>query len=376
MILILTATFLNTMGYQAFIPTFPLYLHFRGASVFVIGFVAAAALLCYGLAQYPAGWLADRFDRRRVVAVATSIYALFFIPYLFPLPLGFLVPYRLAHAAVGGMYTPAALALVADVTPRGAISRSFGLWQVATMSGFLLGPLFGGLLAAANLRLVFVGAGVVCVLAAVPVVAIRSAVPRSKISDQLAPPTRAVSMPRRLLPAIGVGSAPEYFTGLLTGIWSLYLLSRGALTWQIGLSFTLFALPAVFLSVGMGGLIDHRGARVVMATSLIGLAVVSPLLGMTPVVPLLLLLVLVSGIFAAAERPAVYSEVSMRVPHGELARAQGLVQMALMIAQTAGAVTGGWLLSRSLTMPFLSVTAACLLSLVAVPFLSPRRSSA
>lgn len=76
--------------------------------------------------------------------------------------------------------------------------------------------------------------------------------------------------------------------------------------------------------------------------------------------------------FVAAERPAVYSEVSRRVPPHELARAQGIVQMTLMVAQTLG-VLGGWLLTGSVVATFVSVTAACVMSMGAIGFLSPPR---
>ena len=65
----------------------PIFLTRRGATPFIVGFVSAIALLSYGLGQYPAGWLADRFDRRRIVALATLAYASFFVVYLLPLPL-------------------------------------------------------------------------------------------------------------------------------------------------------------------------------------------------------------------------------------------------------------------------------------------------
>src|SRR4029077_21099601 len=129
--LILVATLFNTVGYQVFIPIMPIFLTRKGASPFIVGFVSAAALLAYGLGQYPAGWLADRYDRRRIVALATLGYASFFVVYLLPLPLPVIVVCRFLHAATGAFFTPGALALVADLTPRQQVSRAFGFFQVA-----------------------------------------------------------------------------------------------------------------------------------------------------------------------------------------------------------------------------------------------------
>src|SRR2546430_837882 len=142
--LILVATLFNTVGYQVFIPIMPIFLTRRGATPFIVGFVSAIALLSYGLGQYPAGWLADRFDRRRIVALATLAAASFFVVYLLPLPLPVIICVRFCHAASGAVFTPGALALVADLTPRQQVSRAFGFFQVATMSGLLRGPLAAG----------------------------------------------------------------------------------------------------------------------------------------------------------------------------------------------------------------------------------------
>jgi MFS family permease len=366
--LILVATLFNTIGYQVFIPIMPIFLTRRGASLFVVGFVSAVALLSYGLAQYPAGWLADRFDRRRVVGVATLAYASFFVVYLLPLPLTVIVPIRFLHAATGAFFGPGALALIADLSPRHQVSRAFGFYQVSTMSGLLLGPFAGGVLATWSLEWVFIAAGIVCVLAALPVLLIAAPQHEQHAATAVPVPVEPSTL-RRLLPAIAVGWAPEYLTGMLTAIWSLYMLARGAATWQIGLSFTLLAVPSVLGSVSLGDLIDRHGAKLVMVLSLIGIGVVAPFMGLVAAVPLLILLILAQGVFIAGEKPTVYSEVSHRFDARRQARAQGSLQMALIIGDTVGAIVGGSLYAKSATTAFASISLMCLVSLAGVPFL-------
>ena len=371
-LLILVATLMNTIGYQVFIPIMPIFLTRKGASPFVVGFVAAAALLAYGLGQYPAGWLADRFDRRRVVAIATVAYASWFVVYLLPLPLPVIVVCRFCHAFTGAFFTPGALALIADLSPRQQISRAFGFYQVSIMSGFLLGPFAGGLLATWSINLVFVAAGSACVLAALPLFFMKA--PPEQHAEAAVEPAIQPSTVRRLLPAITVGWAPEYLTGMLTAVWSLYMLARGAQVWQIGLAFTLFAVPSVLGSISLGDLIDKRGAKMVMVLSLVGLAIVAPLGGIFGAVPLLILLITVEGIFVAGERPAIYSEVTRRFSPKQQARAQGSLQMALLAGDTVGAIVGGSLYSTSALVAFSSISLMCLVSMIGVPFLwSARR---
>ena len=365
--LILVATLFNTIGYQVFIPIMPIFLTNKGASPFVVGFVSAGALLSYGLGQYPAGWLADRFDRRRVVAIATVAYASWFAVYLLPLPLPVIVVCRFCHAATGAFFTPGALALIADLSPRTQVSRTYGFFQVATMGGFLLGPFAGGVLASWTVDAVFITAGSACVLAALPIFFM--APPPEQHAEAAFEATVQPSTIRRLLPAITVGWAPEYLTGMLTAIWSLYMLSRGAQVWQIGLSFTLLAVPSVLGSVSLGDLMDRRGARMVMLLSLIGLAITAPLSGIFSAVPLLILIVTIQGVFIAGERPAIYSEVAHRFSAKQLARANGFLQMALLGGDTVGAIVGGSLYSTSPVVAFASISLMCLVSLIGVPFL-------
>ncbi len=376
--LLLVAILVNVLGYFVFVPILPLYLRHLGASPQVIGLVTGIGLLSFGIGQYPAGWLADRFDRRLIAIAGTVAYGLFFLIYLLPLTLNVAIPIRLMNAFVGGFFTPASLALAADLSPPGKTSRAYGMWQATTMTGFLVGPLVGGVAAGFGLNVVFLMAGALCLLAVLPLLAIkppkRSA--PAHVTAKPAIPIAGLNQVRRLIPAIVAGSAPEYLVGLFTAIWSIFLLGRGGTTWQIGLTFTLFALPSVLFSIWLGGVIDRRGARFVMAIVLVATAAVSPLYSLVVSIPLLMALATAHGVTSAAERPVVYSEVVRVVPAEYYARAQGILQMGLMVAQTTGAIAAGYLYALSPLAVFPSVAVVCVLSLIAVPALSRRASLA
>jgi len=114
-----------------------------------------------------------------------------------------------------------------------------------------------------------------------------------------------------------------------------------------------------------------------MVASLVGLGLVAPLLGVAAAVPVLIVLLIAQGVFIAGERPAVYSEVTYRFDARQQARAQGFLQMALIIGDTVGAIVGGLLYSTSAIAAFASISLMCLVSLAGVPFLwSGRRAPA
>src|ERR1700694_2397857 len=109
--------FLDSVGMWFFVPLLPIFIGRRGGSAALVGAVFAAGLLANAAIRYPAGWAADRFGTRPVMVAAMSVYALMFLAYLLPLPLGALIGVRLLQGAAGGAYWPAANGLIAEVTP-------------------------------------------------------------------------------------------------------------------------------------------------------------------------------------------------------------------------------------------------------------------
>lgn len=373
--LLIVATVANVLGYQVFVPVLPLYLGKLGSAPDLIGLITGVGLLAYGLGQYPAGLLADRFDRRVVAAFSTVTYASLFLLYLLPLSLPAAIVVRLIHAFVGGFFTPASLALAADLAPPGKVSRGYGMWQATVMGGFLVGPLLGGIVAGFSLALVFVLAAALCIAAAIPVLFIAKSALENRTPAAALIPTidLSASRARRLLPAMLSSAAPEYLSGAIIGIWAIYIAALGGEAWQIGLSFTVFALPAVLLSVWYGGVVDRRGGRLVMAGCLIAIAVLMPLYVVVSAVPVLLVLLVITGTAVAAEKPVVYSEVVRVAEPSEYARAQAVLQVGLMVSQSLGAIVAGYLYGISPALVFGSIAVMCGLSLFAVPRLQARR---
>jgi DHA1 family quinolone resistance protein-like MFS transporter len=215
--LLLLAALFQAIGFQTFIPILPIYFRGLGASPQLIGAIQGAGLLAYGLSQFPAGWIADRFEARGVALYSTLAYASFFFVYLLPLPLEVMVAVRMLNAFFGGFFTPAALSLLAEIAPEGKLSRAYGLWQAMMMTGYLLGPLVGGFVASFSLPLVFVGTATLLLMALIPI----SRLPRGGRRHIAAGRSTATQPPGRpawswawLLPAIGVAAGTEYLQGV------------------------------------------------------------------------------------------------------------------------------------------------------------------
>lgn len=172
---IYAGTFINRFG--SFVLTFlVLILVKRGYSPAEAGIAASA----YGVGSVAAamigGQLADRFGRRRTIALSMFSGA----AVILLLWRAQALPAIIALAALAGMtgelYRPAAAALLADVTPAGRRVVTFALYRLAVNAGFALGPAVAGYLAASSFTIIFIGDAVTCALYGVLVLV---AVPRS-----------------------------------------------------------------------------------------------------------------------------------------------------------------------------------------------------
>jgi MFS family permease len=150
-----------------------------------IGLIGLAQFVPSLLLVLVSGMVADRFDRRRIVALfllgraacaamligytvsdSTSVWPLFTIAALL--------------GSVDAMIAPAHRSMPPLVSPPGLLPRVVGMWTGTFTAAMIIGPALGGFLYSVDQSLPYVVAGIVFVLATVPVLSIeyqRAAVP-------------------------------------------------------------------------------------------------------------------------------------------------------------------------------------------------------
>jgi MFS family permease len=136
---------------------------------------------------------------------------------------------------------------------------------------------------------------------------------------------------------------------------------RGANTFAVGLSFVVFALPAVLLSTYAGSLGDRFGPRRFIVVALVATGFFAALYPFIASVPWLIGLGLIEGFFTISGQPSLMAEVSRTAELGHQARTQGVFQTMQTLIQIVGAVAGGALFTLSPTFSFLAITAVCVL---------------
>jgi MFS family permease len=365
---------ITAIGMWFFLPLLPIFIGRRGGSAALVGAVFAAGLVANALIRYPAGWAADRFGTRVVMVGSMAAYAVLFLAYLLPLPLGLFVALRFLHGAAAGAFWPAANGLIAEATPLSGRGRAYGIMQSTNMAGMLLGPAVGGFVALFNLGAVFVMSAATCGVAAVALGMLPGA--RASQPLELPIPQRAAAIARRLLPLLLLGAGTAYMIGTFDTIWSLYMTFRGASTLAVGLSFTAFALPAMLLSAQAGSLGDRLGPRRLIIGALLATALFSAIYPFVTSVGWLIGLGLIEGALTISGSPSLIAEVSRAAPAGQQGRTQGVFQTVQTAVEIVGAIAGGALFSLSPTYAFLAISAVCVLGAAAglMPRSAVRRS--
>lgn len=383
------ATFLQWIGAGAILPLLPVYLRQHGGSDAVVGAVMSAFFAAGLVLQYPAGRLADRVGRRVVLVGGLLLYAVASAGFL-PDPAPSVdIALRALQGAGAGASTVAALAMVASAVPVQRRGRAFGAIYGAQLGGLAIGPLVGSLVGVRSMGTLFVAAGSAAVLACLPIL-LGAAVPagpapavapagRVPPEAQAADTWALVRLARRsgeigwqvladraALGAVLVAAALGLTSGVYEACWTLLLHHRGAVDWEIGLSWTLFALPFAAMSGPGGWLADHLDRRWLGAGALawsVGFCALYPFLGD---VTLLVTLGCVEALGFAVAMPSAQSLLTEQAPVGEHGRAQGLFSTAQTGTTALAAASGGALFGVAVWLPFVAGAVGALLLLAAV----------
>ena len=147
-----TYVLLCAVGFLAFLsydlirsPLLPLFAEHLGATPAIVGFVVAASTLTGVCLKLPAGVLSDRLGRRLFLFVGVLVFALAPLLYFLVTAIWQLVALRFVHGLATAIFTPVALAIIADLFPtrRGEM---IGWYSALRQSGTLIGRMGGGAL--------------------------------------------------------------------------------------------------------------------------------------------------------------------------------------------------------------------------------------
>src|ERR1041384_5692434 len=142
------AVFLIGFGEELWKKFLPKYLEALGATTPIIGLFGTAEDFFDACCQYPGGFIADRFGRRRAFLIFITLAALGYLVYLFSTSCPFLFAGLALVMAWQSMASPAIFAVIGDSLPRERRAMGFTLQSILKRVPIVIAPIAGGTLIA------------------------------------------------------------------------------------------------------------------------------------------------------------------------------------------------------------------------------------
>jgi len=143
-----SAMFLLGLGENLWKGFLPKYLQALGAPVLAIGLYGTLKDFLDGAYQYPGGWIADRYGRRRALLVFVSLASVGYAIYALAPSWPFVLAGLFFTMAWASMASPALFAVVGDALPRGRRAMGFTVQAILRRLPIVVAPALGGFLIA------------------------------------------------------------------------------------------------------------------------------------------------------------------------------------------------------------------------------------
>jgi DHA1 family multidrug resistance protein-like MFS transporter len=357
--------FLQWMGATAIVPMLPVYIRHLGGSDALAGVVMASFFAAGVLSQYPVGRLADRIGRRPVLVAGLVTYGVASFSFLLPITASAAIGLRALQGVGAGAATVAALAMISGSVAVERRGRAFASIYSGELAGMAVGPLVGSVVGVHYLWAMFLASGLLSIGACVPALALHES---NDVAVALAARTRAdgtlrpvlrVRVNRSMTGALICGAALGLTSGVYDICWTLLLLARGASGLEIGISWTLFAVPFVLAAKPSGWLADHMDRRVLVLAGIGASTVLCASYPFIHSVPALVLLGATEALGFAAAMPAVQSLLTQGSSPSEVGRIQGLFATSQTACTAVSAAAAGAAFALASWLPVVAVAALC-----------------
>lgn len=346
--------FLLGIGEELWKKFLPKYLQALGASTPIIGLFGTAEDFFDAVYQYPGGWIADRFGRRRAflvfIALASIGYLIYYYAFIWPL-----VFVGLAFAmGWQSMASPAIFAVVGDSLPPERRAMGFTLQSILKRVPIVIAPIAGGAIIASMgvVRGIHVGLLITLFFAAVTTllvlklnVVIKTSAPTS-IGDVWRSFHAAL---KRLLISDVIIRTCEGMTGVLTILYVTNV--QGFTTTHFGTLIAIQMIVSILVYIPAGKIADRIGRKPFVIATFVSFALFPLAVIFASSFPLLVLAFVIGGLREIGE-PSRKAMIVDFARDDLRARSVGLYYLVRSLSITPSAAIGGLLWKISPQVPF------------------------
>lgn len=327
------------LSYVFLIPAFAEGL---GASYLDLGLIGTVRSLPYMFLPVIVGYIGDRFDRSRLYLSSLFVTSAGLLVLAATGTIEGIVLVQLFLGIGFSLFWPLSEALASETAPVHRRTSALGTYGVTWATGFLIGPLAGGLIAdAIGFQVAFIVAGItVLVTATVSVAAIRGSGKRHQVlqgKDSAQPEWAFVS---KLLPMFMVQVPYGIVFAFIVSIFPGYAVRSGLTTFEVGVLVSGFTFTRIVMFT-LSGRFEKFGERKSAASAFMTMALVLLLIPIDPSFPSLLAGMCVLGVCVGIIYPQTIGYISKHSPSANLGFAVGLYETIFGIGFAVGPFVSG-----------------------------------
>ena len=315
-----------------------------GLSYTQVGVVVSAFAITSGISQLPAGWLADRFGSRAVVAIGVSGVAMAGLLISLSQSYVSLIVFLVLAALLGGGYHPAASTAISASVPPEQRGRALGLHVIGGSSSFAIVPLLAAPIAIAwGWRGSYITLTIPVIVLGIVLYVLIGRQTKAWVGKPQTVEVKTPTVPvrirwRQLVPFLVMSVTIGMTIHSVIAYLSLYAVDHFGVA-EATAAMLVAIVPAVgFFAAPLGGYLSDRlgGVTVLVALGLLATPLIY-LLGVAPNVPALVAVMAVVGVVNPARMPTSEAYIIGHTPKHRRSTILGFYFFAGM--ETAGLLT-------------------------------------
>jgi MFS family permease len=349
------SVFILALGEELWKKFLPKYLEALGASTAVIGLFGTAQDFFDAVYQYPGGWIADRFGRRRAFLIFVALASAGYVVYLLSPSWPFVFLGLALVMAWQSMASPAIFAIIGDALPRERRAMGFTLQSILKRLPIVFAPIAGGVLIGSLgvVKGIHVSLLITLVLAFLTILLVS----KIKLTAGALHATSIVGVwqsfhtaLKRLLVSDVIIRTCEGMTGVITILYVTNV--QGFTIKQYGSLIAIQMITSILVYIPAGKIADRVGRKPFVITTFLSFALFPIAIIAASSFALIALAFVIGGLREIGEPARKAMIVDFAQDHVR-ARSVGLYYLVRSLSITPAALIGGLLWTISPEVPFI-----------------------